>query len=276
MRLECVVVCADYADYLGHTLPLNKRLFDRMVVVTPPEDLSTQRVCEFHHVETVLTDSLGTRWGDFCKGCGINDGLGRLGLDGWVLHLDADMVLPPLTREILEKADLDPSMIYGADRHMIPDYATWQEHVALPRLQQEDDVYVHTDAFPLGTRIATSDFGGYIPIGYFQLWNPSASGIRSYPEKHTDAGRSDMVFACQWPRRKRMLLPEIIALHLQSEPLPQGANWGGRTSAPFGGQGVLPPANQLPRHRKHRCDPDHHHHDHDHHHHRHHYRRDDD
>ena len=239
---------------------LNKRLFNRMVVVSPPEDLKTQRVCEYHHVRCLLTDSLETRWGDFCKGCGINDGLDELSLSDWVLQLDADIVLPPLAREMLEKADLDPTMIYGCDRHMVPNYDAWREHVTLPSLQQEDDVYVHTDAFPLGTRISTSDHGGYIPIGYFQLWNPNGSGVNTYPAQHTDAGRTDMQFACLWPRRKRALLPEIIVQHLQSEHLPQGANWGGRTSAPFGGPAPIAPANQLPRHKKPHRHRHHHHH----------------
>src|SRR5579859_7461706 len=97
-KMEAVVVCDQYSDFLRVTLPANKHLFDRIVVVTSAEDKATQRICEFNHVQCVRTDSLNSRWGKFCKGAGINEGLGKLDSDGWVVHLDADIWLPPLAR----------------------------------------------------------------------------------------------------------------------------------------------------------------------------------
>ena len=52
-KMEAVVVCDRYSDFLRCTLPANKHLFDRIVVVTSAEDRDTQRICEFHHVECV-------------------------------------------------------------------------------------------------------------------------------------------------------------------------------------------------------------------------------
>ena len=86
----------------------------------------------------------------------------------------------------------------------------------------------------MGVRVVPDTYNGYVPIGFFQMWNPSKSGISVYPHQHTDAGRGDMLFAKQWPRSKRALLPEIIGYHLESEPSDMGANWGGRKTAPFG------------------------------------------
>ena len=128
-------------------------------------------------------------------------------------------------------------MLYGCDRHMVTE-ADWVQHQAMPRLQQENDVYVHVDPFPIGTRISTSSYGGYVPIGFFQLWNPVASNQFEYPETHSGAGRTDMIFAGKWPRAKRALLPELIVYHLESEPgAMQGANWAGRKTKPFGPTG---------------------------------------
>ena len=87
-KMEAVVVCDHYSDFLRCTLPANKHLFDRIVVVTSAEDRDTQRICEFHHVECVRTDALNARWNKFCKGAGINEGLARLDRDAWVVHLD--------------------------------------------------------------------------------------------------------------------------------------------------------------------------------------------
>lgn len=241
MKLEAVTVCVNYADFLAETLPLNKPLFDRIVVVTTPEDKATQRVCEYWHVECVQTRAFGIEHGRFQKAAGINVGLRALSQDGWVVHLDADVVLPPLTRRIIENADLDKRQLYGADRHNIVGYKAWRKHVRRPQLQQEAGIYVHADRYRVATRFAPMDRGGYIPIGFFQLWNPRGSGVRTYPDgPKANAGSSDMLFAAQWPRSRRALIPEVIPYHLESERARQGANWSGRKTRPFAHQHHLP------------------------------------
>lgn len=232
-KLECVIVCDKYDDFLLKTLPHNKYLFDKVIVVTSPEDTKTQRVCEFHHVECVPTDRLESRWKRFKKGCGINDGLEKLDKDGWVLHLDADMWLPPQTRILLKNADLDKSMTYGIDRFIVKGAHVWEKFISEPKLQHEDGAWVHPNAFPLGTRVMHPHVGGYINIGFFQLWHPIVSGVHKYLEGHDTAGREDSMFAGLWPRHKRAMIPEVIGYHLESDDATSAANWNGRTTAPF-------------------------------------------
>lgn len=105
--------------------------------------------------------------------------------------------------------------------------------LAAPGLQQENQVFCHTRHFEIGVRVIPQCFQGYVPIGFFQMWNPSVSGIHTYPEQHTSAARGDVAFAIQWPRAKRALIPEIICYHLESEQAPMGTNWNGRTTKPF-------------------------------------------
>jgi hypothetical protein len=232
-KLEAVIVCDRYHDFLRCTLPTNKFLFDRIVVVTSYEDKATRRMCEFHHVECVPTDALQSRKGVFCKAEGINEGLAKLSLSDWVVHMDADIFLPPQTRILIQRAGLAKRMIYGVDRFMVKGARAWNSFLEMPKLQHENECYVHTGAFPLGTRVMQINAGGYIPIGFFQLWNAPASGVKLYPSGHSDAGRTDGQFAMQWPRALRAMIPEIIAYHLESVDSSMAANWGGRTTAPF-------------------------------------------
>jgi hypothetical protein len=229
-KLEAVVTCVNYGDFLAHSLPWNKNHFDRLVVVTSHMDKLTQRVCEFHHVECLLTDRFNAHLGQFAKGAGINVGLDALDKDGWLLHLDADIVLPPLARKVLESSDLDPQRIYGADRFLVPNFAAWSEFSSQPRLQHENQSWIHMDAFPIGTRVAIAEYG-YAPIGFFQLWHGSRQ--TRYPQGHCDAAREDLAFPLQWPRNHRHLLPELLVYHLESEAAPMGANWSGRKTKPF-------------------------------------------
>jgi hypothetical protein len=235
-HLAAVVVCDQYSDFLRITLPANKHIFDRIVVVTSYEDKATQRICEYNHVEVVRTDKTESRKGHFCKGAAINDGLrhvyGQMEVN-WMVHLDGDIVLPPQTRILLERMRLNQEMIYGIDRFNVKGCEAWDRFNEVPRLQHECDAYIHLDAFPMGTRIMSASAGGYIPIGFFQMWSPAISGIDLYPEGHTDAGREDMLFAKLWPRSRRHLLPEIVGYHLESEDASMSSNWKGRKTAPF-------------------------------------------
>jgi hypothetical protein len=233
-KIECVIVCDKYADFLAQTLPHNKFLFDKIVVVTSYEDKDTRKLCEYLHVQCIPTDVLESRRGHFRKGAGINVGLEALKGDSWVVHQDADLYLPPQTRLILENADLDPTMIYGIDRFLVKGYEKWAEFQGKPRLQHECETYIHLESgFPVGTRVQHQFKGGYVPIGFWQLFSPTGSGITRYPEGHTDAGREDTLFSSQWPRRRRGFIPEIVGYHLESENASNGMNWGGRQSAPF-------------------------------------------
>lgn len=234
-KLEAVIVCNQYSDFLRNTLPNNKHQFDRVVVVTSPEDIDTQKFCEFYHVECVVTEAMRTADGHFCKGAGINAGLARLEKTGWVLHLDADIWLPPQTRHLLQLANLDKRMLYGIDRFNVRGFEAWQNFLRKPALQQEMGVYVHLDNhnFPVGTRVMIYGMDGYTPIGFFQLWNPKASGVFSYPQGHTTAAREDTQFAAKWKRGARGFIPEVIGYHLESSDAANAANWNGRKTSLF-------------------------------------------
>lgn len=265
MNLQAVTVCVNYSDFLAETLPMNIRHFDRFVVVTSPEDLETQRLCDYYNVECVITDVIGSRWGDFEKGKGINAGLGFLDLDGsWLLHLDADIALPPRARSLLDRADLDRRVLHGADRLRVPSWEAWRGHQALPAVQHEG-YHVVLDAFQVIPRFNSWPMGGYAPPGYFQLWHPEATGVRSYPENHNGADRTDMIFCEGWPRQRRALLPEIAVYHLESEPAAQGTNWDGRQTDRFGVEPTSRPDRRKHRrfhhHRQHHHRPYGEHHD---------------
>lgn len=246
LYVEGVIVCVNYSDMLAHTLAAAKAQFNRLVVVTDTKDDATKNLCEYHHVECVRTDVFYENGDKFNKGKAINAGLARLSRKGWVVQLDADIYLPPMTRSILENIaeELDPATMYGMDRMMCPSFLEWMRFISNPRPVQEGWVYIHPTAFPIGVRIAEYTHKGYEPIGYFQMWNPSASGVHEYPTEHGKADRTDVLQAKKFQRRHRQLLPELLCIHLDSEGLgvaEMGKNWNGRRTAPFTIEPLLAP-----------------------------------
>jgi hypothetical protein len=255
MKLECIVVCVNFSDVLAFTLPLNKVHFDRMVVVSDKSDTDTRDLCAHCHVELISTDSFYHSDAAFAKARGINAGLRRLAPTDWVVHMDADIVLPARTRELLEKIDLDPHSIYGCDRMMCPSFDEWIRYIQRPTLHHTAETFVIPEPFPLGARVARLWNDGWLPIGFFQLWSVSGSGVRDYPTEHGTAGRTDMLHALRWPRRRRHLIPELIAIHLEGPIEPGVKNWRGRRMEWFGPQ-PHPRPHRPPIHQEPEPDPE--------------------
>ena len=240
MNLEAVTVCIGYADFLAQAVPYNRPLFARWIVATSPDDHATREVCRRYNLQTILTND-HTHGGEFAKGRVVERALQHLSADGWRMHLDADIVLPRNTRHMLDIAGLQEDCIYGADRVMVKSWEQWQAVRASGYLDDQHDYHCRI-RFPAGIELGTRwahPVQGWCPIGWMQLWHSSQdewNGVRvkPYPLHHGNACRTDVQHSLQWDRAKRVLLPEIIAVHLESEACAKGTNWNGRKTKPFG------------------------------------------
>lgn len=242
MRIDCVVVSVDVADYLAASLPLNKGHFNRMVVPTAPHDNETKRVCQHYNVECFVTEAFYEGGDVFNKGRAINAALLHLAKTGgfteWCVQMDSDIVVPPLARAILQAVPLDEQKLYGVDRLMVPSYDAWQRFLADP-MPQHEQAYVHVGPFPTGTRVMKLEQGGWVPLGFFQLFHRKAACLEAppyYPVEWDSAATSDLYFAYKWPRTHRALIPELAVFHLATEDVTNsamGQNWMGRKTARF-------------------------------------------
>lgn len=243
MKIEAIITCADYGDYLRETLPHNLIHFDRVLVITTPRDVETQELCRKLSVPYYASNIFYKDGERFNKARGIDYGIGYARHNEWLVHLDADTVLPPVTRRWLETRTLDEDAIYGIDRVNCVGWDRWKSYLAAPmesRLHHDYMCRVNPPAdMPLLSRIAIRDYGGYIPIGYFQMWHGKHG--RRYPIAQGDAEHTDVLHAIQWDQEKRHLIPEIIGMHLAADNAPLGSNWKGRTTARFG-----PPVKPTP------------------------------
>lgn len=245
-KIEAVTVSVGYADILEHTLPENIPYLERLVVVTHPDDKATQAVCRKYSVECVQSHIMHDEKDDFNKGKAIQVGLGHLKGIGWILHLDADVVLPHRFRDLFYRARPERHKLYGADRQNVYGWDKWcdHKHKRIPSHSQRYFIEPVKE-WPMGARIIHEIYG-YCPIGYFQLWHHSMG--RSYPTHQGNAEHTDVLFAIQWERKDRVLLPEVIVAHLESNtgPIKMGTNWRGRKTPPFG-PGHKPAPCELPK-----------------------------
>jgi len=125
MYLEAITICVNYSDFLSHTLPYNKDHFDNLIVITDMQDDETKELCKIYDVKCFQTNIFYENGCTFNKGAAINYGLSQLEKKDWIIHLDADIYLPPLTRSILENIPLESHKLYGVDRLMCSSYEDW-------------------------------------------------------------------------------------------------------------------------------------------------------
>lgn len=238
IKIEAITTCIGYADFLAETVKYNASFFDRWIIITSPNDENTREVCRKYSLECLLTEDHCLKKGEFNKGRIVDRGLMHLSKEGWRLHIDADIIIPPKFKHGLLSAELQEDNLYGVDRIMVRSYEDW---VKLQRSGWLSHSYHCLTKFPagfeIGARWADHSYG-YVPIGFFQLWHSTSDqwrGIRhrTYPKDHGSACRTDVQWGLKFDRSKRELLPEILVVHLESQKSPNGINWGGRKSPPF-------------------------------------------
>jgi hypothetical protein len=230
LRLEAVTACVGFDDLLDLTLTANHPHLDTMIVVTSHADRATQKVARKHGAICVQTDLFQKNGRHFNKGAAINAGLSRFQYHGWRMHLDSDIILPDNFRRILfNHTTLDTSCIYGADR---VDVIGKAELAALKNASPQA-IY----SFLLNPQVPRAishryvdTLRGYIPIGYFQLWN--AVTQKDYPWSLGTCQHDDVLFAEQWPATCRRLLPSVITYHLCAQAPAIGENWDGNRRQP--------------------------------------------
>lgn len=234
MKISVVTVCVNYADFLVTSLPINKEIFDEIIIVTDSKDLKTLEICNKENVTCIVTDIFYHK-GKFNKYAGINEGLRYIKND-WVLFLDADIVLDPLTKRVLNELYLSKDNIYGVDRVNCTGIQSWENK----KPQVIDNWLLTSASMEFGSRIChyygqqgdNGKYGGWKPLGFFQLVHKST--IKGgYPQLCTGADHCDIVMANRYHRNNRVLIPEILGIHLESVGSKWGDNWEGRTSISF-------------------------------------------
>lgn len=182
MRIEAVTVCVDYSHYLAKVVS-NKHKLDRWIIVTHESDTDTINLCLANEIEFVCSKKIFKN-AKFAKGKAINEGLRLLDKKDWILHLDADQLLPSNFREVASRECKYKGKLYGAYRYT----ATGTK-------------------FP-PTKIMAQQKSGekkirllYIPIGYFQLWH--SSKFKTYVADSDNTLGDDYRFILRW-KTKRM------------------------------------------------------------------------
>lgn len=197
-RIDVVIVSVDYNDFLEITLERNRRIFDRITVVTSPSDIRCVEICEANGVNVVVTECMYSDGANFNKGKAINEGISSIEDPEFILLLDADIIVPEFEFE-----NLSDDCIYYADRIMLRDR----------------DSFDRFEAGEVGFEVESLG-----PLGYFQLFRYKKN--LKYSESSSDAAWSDVKFLRRF--KKSVNIGKNV-IHLGEDR----KNWSGRVTSEF-------------------------------------------
>lgn len=190
------IVCVDYSDLLRITLPQNINHFEQVVVVTAHRDVKTidfisDTIAPFERVSLCMTDAFYADGAHFNKWKALDHAL-EIYAFGWVVLLDADILLP----KFLPELNLTIGNLYSPFRRMV----------------QHNGPYVvpHDSHFDQFVRHEEKEFAGYCQI--FHSSDPVLGPHPWHQQNWTHAGGADTFFQMKWPEEKK-IRPPFEVLH---------------------------------------------------------------
>lgn len=207
-KVTAIVVCVDRLEQLAQTWYCNSKVVDELIIVT---DAVARQWTALGQDAASIRFVTSTRCFDdnhaFNKGKMINDALATITHPDWILFTDADVFLNPNLKEYLKSHVLNPGVLYGTNR---------------------DNVQLIEDRWE---QVPNGSYINREPNGYFQLFNVRAHAIQGrWPklmcEEFCSAGGIDSWLLQQWPRDKRVQIPELAVRHI-AHAEPHGQRWNG-------------------------------------------------
>lgn len=208
MKINGLVVCVNYSDYLEIGLNRWYNYLDSLTVVTNRTDENTFRLIQrYPGVNLFSTNAFYEGGAVFNKGRAMENARHIMPWKDWILFFDADVV-PEIGwfQKIPHSQDdclLDKCKLYGADRYQ-----------ASSSIPIDDDAFDHLDRIP----------DGPCDGGYFHLFH---SSIKAQDEPLLEtcwphAGVYDSMF------RMRFLPKDQVVLPIRLSHMGPRENWCGR------------------------------------------------
>ena len=209
--IRAITVCVNYDDILAISMPSLLTQVAELTVVTAPQDTRTiDYITGFSQVRPFITDAFYRHGAKFNKGLALEEGFDFMGRHGWILIIDADIVLPLEMTDYFRRRPLRAGRLYTPPRRILEDPRRWHEF---------------SQSATWHTLPERKDRGHY---GYFQLFHAGDPLLRKKPwygVNWTHAGRCDDEFQHRWPADLKER-PGFEVLHLGK----CDENWFGRAT----------------------------------------------
>lgn len=121
-KIKAIITATDgtnalAAKMLNYTLQYNLKQIDDILIVTDSKSPIVESVCKKYNIQYIKTDRFYENNTSYDRGKVLSDVL-KEEKDGWILHLDSDILLPKNFKEKINEINLDKNILYGSRRIM--------------------------------------------------------------------------------------------------------------------------------------------------------------
>lgn len=168
---------------LKYTLKFNIKELKEITIITDFRNPEIEKIANYYNINCIKTDLFYSNGAQYSRGKVLSRFLSDK--NGWILHMDSDILLPKDSGKILEQIELNSEIMYGSRRIMfesLVDAENWYNNKEL-----KNNIFC-----PLG-----------FCYGYFQLFNMSSAAVKSsdqnmiYPDSGY-IGEHDVWFRNKW------------------------------------------------------------------------------
>lgn len=132
MKIEAIIVCVNYSDFLKITLPLNLINFNHVVIITSLNDEKTKEYVKNLNnpsISLIETDVFTRNGAIFNKGAAINIAYSFLKYKDYICYLDSDIVIEDCFFDKFKQFNPNIEYFYGCPRRDFPQKNNWEDFV---------------------------------------------------------------------------------------------------------------------------------------------------
>jgi hypothetical protein len=126
-KIEAIIICKNYSDFLEITLPLNQAHFDNIIIVTSDGDEGTKNLCDRLNINYIVYDGFNKNGAKFNFGGARSFGLQNLKYNDWVIIMDGDIIMPNNFRELFDIDTRDINKFYGSYSRFITSLKDYED-----------------------------------------------------------------------------------------------------------------------------------------------------
>ena len=171
-KIEAIIICFRYLDYLSLTLPRTLEVFDHVIVVTLPND-PVETYCKSLNSDklTVISTNImfedGANWN---KGAGIAQGLQYLKYNQFFCTIDSDIYLHSNFHSDFFNFAKDKEMAYGSRRFLLPTRKDFDDFVS-EKTTEQDYLLLRGAIY-----------------GFFAIFSCESAAYQNFLKKHNNIG----------------------------------------------------------------------------------------
>jgi len=199
IKITAIITAVEKKDSLDnqiskifdYTVGKNLNQIDEFIIATDYQSLEVERICQKYNIKFIKTNGFYENNAQFDRGKVVSAILKSI-KSGWILHMDADILLPKDFKQKINTINFNKNKLYGARRILFSNLTKVKRW-----FDMDEDPEAVSDYIPYG-----------YCWGYFQLFNMESPQVQTSDPENIYPSTGTVYEQDGWFRNKWGLMKE--------------------------------------------------------------------